>query len=188
LTASGPFVPQGADGYSVKAETGQASHYYSQPFYEVSGTLTLPEGDVAVTGQAWLDREWSSQPLAADQSGWDWVSLHLDGGAKLMGFRLRNGAGDGDYTTGTWIAVDGTPTPLPPGGFQASPLSWSTLTHGGAVPTRWRIEVPSRGVDVTIDAVNPEAWMGLTVSYWEGPVRATGSHPGIGYLEMTGYD
>ena len=25
------------------------------------------------------------------------------------------------------------------------------------------------------------------VSYWEGAVRATGSHPGKGYLEMTGY-
>ena len=30
-------------------------------------TLTLPEGEMAVTGQAWLDREWSSQPLAETQ-------------------------------------------------------------------------------------------------------------------------
>ena len=76
LDADGPFVPQGDGRASASSRrSGQASHYYSQPFYRVSGTLTLPEGPVAVTGQAWLDREWSSQPLAADQTGWDWFSL-----------------------------------------------------------------------------------------------------------------
>ena len=69
LSADRPFVPQGEAGYSVKSETGQASHYYSQPFYTLTGTLTLPEGEVQVTGEAWLDREWSSQPLDAAQEG-----------------------------------------------------------------------------------------------------------------------
>ena len=27
-----------------------------------------------------MDREWSSQPLAPDQTGWDWFSLHLTSG------------------------------------------------------------------------------------------------------------
>ncbi len=39
---------------------------------------TIDGKPVDVTGQAWLDREWSSQPLASDQSGWDWFSLHLN--------------------------------------------------------------------------------------------------------------
>jgi predicted secreted hydrolase len=30
--------------------------------------------------------------------------------------------------------------------------------------------------------------MDVSVSYWEGPIRMTGTHPGRGYLEMTGYD
>ena len=50
----------------------------------------LPEGPVEVQGSAWIDREWSSQPLSEGQTGWDWFSLHLDGGARLMGFRLRD--------------------------------------------------------------------------------------------------
>ncbi|WP_292554443.1 lipocalin family protein [Mesorhizobium sp.] len=29
--------------------------------------------------------------------------------------------------------------------------------------------------------------MGLSILYWEGPVRVAGTHPGKGYLEMTGY-
>jgi predicted secreted hydrolase len=60
LQALGPLVLQGDKGYSVKSAGGQASHYYSQPFYAVTGELQLPGGPVAVTGSAWLDREWSS--------------------------------------------------------------------------------------------------------------------------------
>ena len=33
-----------------------------------------------------------------------------------------------------------------------------------------------------------DAWMGLSIPYWEGPVTVTGSHAGEGYLEMTGYE
>ncbi len=80
LSATGPLVPQGDNGYSVKSAKGQASYYYSQPFYAVTGSLSLPTGNVEVAGKAWLDREWSSQPLAEDQTGWDWFSLHLDTG------------------------------------------------------------------------------------------------------------
>ena len=77
LVAEGPLVFHGDAGYSVKSRDGQASYYFSQPFYRVEGTLTLPSGPVSVTGTGWLDREWSSQPLAEDQSGWDWFSPHL---------------------------------------------------------------------------------------------------------------
>ena len=110
LRASGPLVRHGQDGYSVKSGAGQASYYYSQPFFNLSGTLSLPDGDVPVTGTAWLDREWSSQPLAEDQQGWDWFSLSFDDGSKLMGFVLR---GASDYTSATWIAADGQATPFP---------------------------------------------------------------------------
>ena len=48
--------------------------------------------------------------------------------------------------------------------------------------------VVQRGVDVTVDALNSDAWMGLSIPYWEGPVSVTGSHAGEGYLEMTGYE
>jgi len=69
-TADGPLVLQGDRGYSVKSAEGQASYYYSQPFYEASGSLEIGGTTVRVDGKAWLDREWSSQPLAEDQTGW----------------------------------------------------------------------------------------------------------------------
>lgn len=184
LKATGPLVLHGQNGYSVKSSAGQASHYYSQPFYQVSGTLTLPEGDVTVTGSAWLDREWSSQPLGADQTGWDWFSLSFDNGDKLMGFVLR---GAEDYTSATWIAADGTTTALPDGAFSATPLVQHEVA-GRSVPVEWRVQLPSKGVDVTVAALNRDAWMATSVPYWEGPVTVQGSHVGRGYLEMTGYD
>lgn len=186
LQADRPFVPQGLDGYSVKSAAGQASHYYSQPFYRANGVLKLPAGDVVVTGRAWLDREWSSQPLEESQTGWDWFSLHLGTGDKLMGFRLRDGART-DFTAATWIAADGTPTPLPDGAFQAEPLAQTALPDR-EVPTTWAVRLPQKQLDVTVTALNPQAWMGLSFPYWEGPVSVSGSHDGVGYLEMTGYE
>lgn len=186
LISDRPFVPQGADGYSVKSREGQASYYYSQPFYTVTGTLTLPDGPLRVTGNAWLDREWSSQPLAADQTGWDWFSLSFDGGAKLMGFRLRQTDGS-HFSSGTWIGPDGTVASLGDGAITATPQAWTPVA-GREVPTAWALSVAEKGVDVTVTALNPYAWMAVSVPYWEGPVIVTGSHMGRGYLEMTGYE
>ena len=186
LEAQGPLIFHGEGGFSVKSEQGQASYYYSQPFFDLSGTLSLPEGDVAVTGTAWLDREWSSQPLASDQTGWDWFSISFDAGEKLMGFRLRQSDGN-YYTSGTWIRPDGQTTALPNGSFDAEPLEIADV-GGREVPVRWQVRVPEFEVDVTVAALNPKSWMDMAVPYWEGPVTVSGNRNGIGYLEMTGYD
>jgi len=185
LTAQGPLVFHGDAGFSVKSAEGQASYYYSQPFYDIEGTLTLPGGDVAVTGQAWLDREWSSQPLSENQTGWDWFSLSL-GEGKLMGFRLSQTDGS-YYTAATWITPDGQTTAYPDGAFDAVPLSTARVA-GRDVPTRWQVTLPDRGVDVTVAALNDQAWMDTSIPYWEGPVTIMGTHTGRGYLEMTGYE
>ena len=186
LTPEGPLVFHGDGGFSVKSAAGQASYYYSQPFFAVEGVLTLPEGEVPVTGQGWLDREWSSQPLAEDQTGWDWFSLSFEGGDKLMGFRLRQEDG-GSYTSATWIGADGATTAYPDGALVATPLAEAEVA-GRAVPVRWRLELPERDLDVEVEALNAGAWMDTSVPYWEGPVTVTGSADGVGYLEMTGYE
>jgi predicted secreted hydrolase len=185
LIADRPFVPQGTEGFSIKSEAGQASHYYSQPFYQITGTLELPSGPVEVTGQGWLDREWSSQPLTATQTGWDWVSLHLDGGDKLMGYRLRDQDGTA-YTVGTWINADGTPEPLENGDITMT-AAGSAKVAGREVPVVWDITLPAKDLTIRAAALYPQSWMGTRIPYWEGPVTVTGSHKGEGYLEMSGY-
>ncbi len=184
MKTNGPRVFHGRDGYSVKSASGQASYYFSQPFFEIIGSLTLPDGPVQVTGQAWLDREWSSQPLAADQTGWDWFSLSFDDGSKLMGFQLR---GADTYTQATLIMPDGQTTAFPNGAFQAVAKDWSDVANR-RVPTTWQVTLPALGLDATVAAINTQSWMATSVPYWEGPVRISGSHSGRGYLEMTGYE
>src|SRR5260370_40516899 len=88
LDADRALVLQGDAGYSRKSERGQASYYFSQPYFRATGSVTIDDKPAEVTGQAWLDREWSSQPLASDQTGRDWPSLHVTSGEELMGYRL----------------------------------------------------------------------------------------------------
>ena len=184
LRADGPLVPHGEQGYSVKSAKGQASYYYSQPFYSVTGTLNLPDGPIQVSGKAWLDREWSSQPLASDQTGWDWFSLHFATGEKLMAFRLRD-SGQG-FTSATWIASDGRTEPQSPGTLRVTPLEMSRVA-GRDIPVRWRVEMPNKGISVETAPLNEASWMATRFPYWEGPISFSGSHDGLGYLEMTGY-
>ncbi|WP_424361166.1 lipocalin-like domain-containing protein [Methylocystis parvus] len=183
LTRNGPFVLQGEGGFSRKAETGQASHYYSEPFFSVDGTLSFHGRDVKVSGRAWMDREWSSQPLAPDQKGWDWFSLHLANGEKLMLFRLR---GARAYFSGNWIAADGTTHLLAGDDIALEPLA-ETAIGDHRTPTRWRVRVKSRGLDIETTPLNPQSWNGGTSAYWEGPISFSGTQSGEGYLEMTGY-
>lgn len=186
LEADGPLALQGRGGYSKKSDSGQASYYYAQPHYRVTGQLDLPGGPVSVTGRGWLDREWSSQPLQDGQDGWDWFALHLDSGAKLMVGRVRDTGGAG-FTAGNWIGPDGSNTYLADGEIALDPQIFTRI-DGRDIPTGWRIRIASRGLDITTTPLNPQAWMGTMLAYWEGPIAASGSHAGRGYLEMTGYE
>ncbi|AZE84713.1 AttH component of AttEFGH ABC transport system [Pseudomonas orientalis] len=182
LTSSRPLVLQGDNGYSRKSDQGQASYYYSQPFFSANGSVTLDGQTYQVSGNAWLDREWSSQPLATNQTGWDWFSLHLDRGEQLMLFRVRQKDGGG-YLTGTWIDAQGRTETLHNADIQLTPLT-TTEIDGRSIPTRWSLKIPGKHLDITTEAVNSKAWMNLGIPYWEGPVKFDG---GVGYLEMTGY-
>jgi predicted secreted hydrolase len=185
LDAGRPLVLQGDHGYSRKSERGQASYYYSQPYFTATGSIKIDGQSVAVSGPAWLDREWSSQPLAADQTGWDWFSLHLDGGDKVMLFRLRQKDG-GHYFAGNWIGRDGRSVALSSDAIEMTPLAFTDIAQR-RVPTQWHVAVPSRGLAIDCAPLNARSWMGTSFPYWEGPIAFRGSHDGIGYLEITGY-
>ncbi len=185
LQADRPVVLQGDAGYSRKSERGQASYYYSQPFFRAQGTLTIDDKSVEVSGQAWMDREWSSQPLGPDQTGWDWLSLHLNSGDKLMLYRLRQTDGR-DHPFGNWIAPDGHTEPIAGADIKMRPKAPVEIA-GRKLPVEWQIDIPSRSFSVACKPLNARAWMGTGFAYWEGPISFSGSHDGVGYLELTGY-
>ena len=185
LDADRPLVLQGDTGYSRKSEREQASYYYSQPFFRAAGRITVDDRPVDVTGLAWMDREWSSQPLASDQTGWDWLSLHFTSGEKLMLYRLRQTDGK-NYASGNWILPDGKTRQIASADITMTP---KTLTEIGErkIPTSWDIAIPPLALTISCTPLNPKSWMGTSFPYWEGPISFAGSHTGVGYLELTGY-
>lgn len=184
-------VFHGEGGASQKAAgEGNASHYYSFTNLETTGTLVLDGKEIPVTGLSWLDREWSTSVLGEGQIGWDWFALHLDDGSELMIYQMRREDGQRDpYSSGSHIAVDGGHRKLRSEDFTLTPQrEWTSPNTGGIYPVKWRVEVPSLGVDATVTAVQDRQELALQpVSYWEGMVDMEGSHTGRGYLEMTGY-
>ena len=185
LDAEQPLVLQGERGYSKKSERGQASYYFSQPYFKAKGQLVIDDRQVDVSGLAWMDREWSSQPLASDQTGWDWFSLHLASGEKVMLFRLRQNDGK-NYFAGNWIGLDGQSVQLAPSAIVMTPTA-NTDVASRKLPTQWHIAIAERGLAVDCTPLNAQSWMGTSFPYWEGPIDVHGSHAGVGYLEMTGY-
>ena len=187
-TKSG-WVLQGSDGFSLKSDHGQASYYYSQPFVDIEGTLSLDGKPIKVSGKGWLDREWSSQPLASSQAGWDWMSLHLSDGSALMVYQLRHDSGE-HYISGSWVTEDGEKVILGPENLSLSKIKTTELQLLGdtrRLPLHWRISVPSLGLQLEVEGSRKNSWLETVFPYWEGPVRVSGSHAGSGYLELTGY-
>jgi predicted secreted hydrolase len=184
LDADRPLVLQGNAGYSRKSERGQASYYFSQPYFKVSGHITIDDRPAEVTGLAWMDREWSSQPLASDQTGWDWLALHLPNNEKLMLYRLRQKDGHSDLY-GNWIDPEGRSSEIASPDNSMTPTIFTDV-EGRKVPTGWRIAIPAHGLSITTTPLNARSWMGTSFRYWEGPISFNGSHAGLGYLELTG--
>jgi predicted secreted hydrolase len=185
LDADRPLVLQGDAGYSRKSDRGQASYYYSQPFFKAAGDIAIDDKPIEVTGLAWMDREWSSQPLAADQTGWDWFSLHLNSDEKLMLYRLRERTGQ-SYLFGNFIAPDGRSVEIAAADNSITPTVFTDI-EGRRVPTAWRVVIPAHGLRIETVPLNARSWMGTSFAYWEGPISFAGSHSGVGYLELTGY-
>jgi predicted secreted hydrolase len=192
LQSSKPLILQGENGFSQKHPEGGGSFYYSQPFLKASGDLLVNGQRVSVTGEAWLDREWSSQFLQGNQVGWDWFSIHLENGEKLMLFQLREGAGEtqaNNFLHGALISADGNSTPLDPAQIQMEVVQWVDVA-GRALPLNWRMELPQIQRSFDIKTLHPDQWLEVDFPYWEGVIIVTGTGPqnnGRGYMELTGY-
>jgi predicted secreted hydrolase len=194
LTAAKPPVLNGIDGLSQKsAEPGNASYYYSITRWLTEGSIRLGDEEYRVSGLSWLDREWSSSALAADQLGWDWFALQLSDGSELMFYNLRKLDGSQDeHSAGTWINVDGTSTHIDRDDMDIEVIDTWDSPEGGRYPSAWVLRVPDRGLSLEIRPVMADQELFTTVRYWEGAVDVQGQRHGSpvegrGYVELTGY-
>ena len=138
-----PPKPQGQGRYSRKGPAaGAASHYCSIPHLRVTGLVRRAGGPVPVTGEAWLDREWSSNYLQPDAQGWDWTGINLDDGSALMAFRIRRRGGGTVWAGGSLRRPNGTTTMLGPRDVVFRPLStWRSPATGAVYPVAQDLSV-----------------------------------------------
>ncbi|MCG9751698.1 carotenoid 1,2-hydratase [Vibrio brasiliensis] len=188
LTSSAPYQKQGQQGFSTKSADGLvASYYYSQPFIDVSGQVTIDGRTHQVTGKGWIDREWSSQFLLDSQQGWDWFALRLNEETSLVVFQLRDSkTGQANYSHAKLMYKDGSGETVEQQDIRLQATK-QTQVEGRPYPTEWQLSLPDHQIELTVSALNPNARMPLSVPYWEGPVIIKGSHSGSGYMELTGY-
>lgn len=186
MQAYGPYIAHGQQGYSVKSRNQKyRSYYYSQPFIKASGQLTLNAETLKVQGEGWFDHEWSSQLADKDALGWDWFSLHLDNGDKLMVFAMHvNNASP--YLTGTYITADGQATTLAESDLSIQASGYERINKR-KVPVEWQIEVAQPTLSLTVKPFKKGQWNASRFSYYEGRVEVSGSHHGDGFMELTGY-
>jgi predicted secreted hydrolase len=195
LQSGKPPVLQGERGLSRKsAEPGNASYYYSLSRMPAAGTVRVGGDAFAVTGLAWMDREWSTSSLGSDQMGWDWFSLQLSDGWDLMLYQLRRRDGTVDpASSGTLIDPAGESRPLKPADFRIEASDeWRSPRSVARYPARWRLRIPSENLDLEVRPLLADQELDVSFRYWEGAVTIEGTHRGRpvrgnGYVELTGY-
>ncbi len=195
VTPAKPVVLQGDRGLSRKGpEPGNASLYYSFTRMPALGTVRLGGETLEVSGEAWMDREWSTSALGADVEGWDWFAFQLDDGRELMVYLLRRRDGTIDpFSAGTVVAADGIARRLEVADVRIETLAHWTSPHSGVrYPARWWLSVPSAELWLEIEPRLADQELRVGTRYWEGAVAVAGSSAGRptageGYVELVGY-
>jgi predicted secreted hydrolase len=187
LTSSKPPALQGENGLSQKSpEQGNASYYYSLTRMPATGTVTIGGEVFEVSGDSWLDREWSTSALADDQNGWDWFSLQLIDGQELMYYQLRTPSGAAHASSqGNWTDQNGNQQLITNTDIALEEISWWTSPAGIRYATEWNMRY--RDQEWRVKAVLDDQMMELSIPYWEGAVDMIGDDGqivGKGYLEM----
>lgn len=192
LAAGKPMVLQGDRGYSRKGEgDGDASYYFSFTRMPTTGEVTINGRTTTVTGDSWLDREWSTSVLSRTQRGWDWFAIQLDDGRDVMMFELRDEDPALTVRDGTLVQPDGSTTRLEPEAGVLEVLdTWTSPVDGAEYPSRWRLRLPEHDLDLEIESALGDQEHTSLFRYWEGAVVARtpdGARVGKGYAELTGY-
>ena len=194
------FEPQkrptlhGGDGIIPMGDYGGTSWYYSYTRLSTGGTLTTPDGDYAVEGQAWMDHQWGQFDIS-EFKGWDWWSMQFEDGFEIMLFQFTNWDGNLATQAGTLIDPDGNITELE--GIEdfsiTSQRSWESSHTDGVYPLDWNIVIPKMDWKLEVRThIDDQEMYNAAQNYWEGNTTITGTRSGqpvsgVGYTELTGY-
>ena len=173
-----------------------SSYYYSRTAMDATGSVTLGDETLAVTGDAWFDHQWGDF-ISVGAGGWDWFAINLDDGTDLTLSLVR--AADGTYPLvyGTLVDAAGGTRHLGAGDFTVTPTAtWTSPATGATYPAGWTVAIPGEELEIRLSPTVPQQELDTRattgVVYWEGSQRVTATRGGSslggqGYVELTGY-
>lgn len=163
--------------------------YYSLTNLKTEGHIFVNGKQIKVKGNSWMDHQWADAPYSKDK--WTWFSIQLDNNTEIVCFeyvdkKKKTYLVSISYANGRVAhASDLTLTPLG--------KTWESKETGAEYPLSWRVQVPSKGIDLTVNSLMKKQEMIFgSINYWEGPTEISGkmnnkSVSGRGFLELLGY-
>jgi predicted secreted hydrolase len=173
LSPTRPVLHNGGSGQYVFG--GVTTTQYSIGFLETSGTVRLGGETLAVTGDAWHDRQWDhwrrASPLA-----FTWFGVCLSNGDTVSVFSIAPGP-DGGHQWATIARPDGThivaAVELASSGVYAT-------ASGRPAPRRWTLTIPSLRARLELG----QRLVADSPALYTGVLQISGSYEGA---EVEGY-
>ncbi len=165
------------------------SFYYSLTNLKTEGYITVNGKRIRVKGQSWMDHQWADVPYSKDK--WSWFSIQLNNNTEMVCFEYDDKKkkvylASISYPNGnTTHTEDVLLTPLG--------KVWKSKITGAKYPLLWKIQVPSKKIDLVVSPLMKEQEMIFgPINYWEGPLRVKGkvnnkNVTGKGFAELVGY-
>lgn len=185
----------GEDGYVIIGDTGE-SYYYTFTRMTATGTLTVGGETLAVSGTGWLDHQWGPfmiTPLPISPNTYEWMGIQLDNGEEYMVSSIFDAENRLRVEEG-WGGVSWKNPDCSQGQTMAQVVErlgfWKHPETGGYYSSRWRLVLPEKGLDVTIQpSVEDQTVRFLGTTFYEGRCDVVGTQngspvTGLAYVEL----
>ncbi|MCK4660889.1 MAG: hypothetical protein KAV82_15320, partial [Phycisphaerae bacterium] len=178
-----PPMAIGGDGFVEFGDVGW-SYYYSHPRTDVVGTLHLqgfPALGKHVEGTAWIDHQWADFPT--QDVTWEWFSIQLDDLRDILVADVWINDVQENFSGGLNYYDENCAQEVLHG-YTITPLRcWYDTEHDTTYSTQWRVEEPTRQIDLIITAVYEHQVMETTgeiigANFWEGACTVSGTIEG----------
>ena len=149
------------------------SYYYSHPAMNTTGTLTIGDRKINVSGYTWFDHQWGG--FRQCYPAWDWFSLRLDNGSFIMLYDLKDLSMNSIPGQRSLTYIDPTGNVSWWHGENAANITatrWWTNPSGTKYPMDWILETPvgKFALEPYFDEQNMDV-EGSPINYWEGIMR-----------------
>ncbi len=170
----------GETGYFDQG-VGSYTYYYEQTGINVTGTIAMGGEEEAVTGTAWIDRQYGNfNPNSGE--AYEWFSVQLSNGMDMSFWDIFTE----DYhlpDTITYHMLNvykDENTSYSTADFELQRLKYSFLPGApNCYANQWRLTSSQDEVDLTITVINPESEVTFPFSFLEGSTSIAGTVNGV---------